>query len=278
MERHWFHSVILRDFYRVYRGAVIVVLVALSLHFGADMSSGDSLESVSDMLSTTRKEVIELPADDLVLIPMITAVTGTYDTAEAEAKWKHDNYVSDHGSLSSILPDVPVAGSPIRVFSDDLTSYVNRAISSDNTLTSTLDKLAPGIRSPTSSKTVSQIYEDRVGEWRDYARGVLSADNFAANDVKKSLETISKLKRAAQAAGTNYLIQPGGYIQLEQAGGQISNFLSQELSKLRVDMNRQIAAKTGFVLNEQQERADAMTAFEQAVTTWTDSGSAGSGY
>jgi hypothetical protein len=55
-----------------------------------------------------------------------------------------------------------------------------------------------------------------------------------------------------------------------QAGSQITNFVNQEFLKLRFDMERQLEAETRYALNEQQERTDAQSAFEEAMKQWTN--------
>ncbi|GHV45391.1 hypothetical protein FACS1894204_04410 [Synergistales bacterium] len=266
-------NIILR---RATRGAVIAVLVALALNGCADYLSAGG-DSVNEKIITATEENAAAWTDTYVALDgILKAVTATRKTLNDEAAWKHKNYTADHSSLFDIK--VPVIVGPAKIFSDNLTPHVNHAVNSDKTLGPLIDRFAPGSRTISNPVRFSDIYETRVGAWRDYARNVLSADNFAARDIVDSQGIISDLNKASYAAGDSYLILNGGYAQLEQAGGQISNFLSQELSKLRVDVNRQIEAKAGFALNEQQERADMVMAFEQAVKTWADPNPENSGY
>jgi P-type conjugative transfer protein TrbJ len=106
----------------------------------------------------------------------------------------------------------------------------------------------------------AQAYKDRIEEWQDYLHGVFEANNTQAAEIEDSQETIAELKRASLGAK--------GYRQVMQAGQQITVFVNQELSKLRVDLERQLEAETKYALNEQQEKADAAAAFEGAVKTW----------
>ncbi|GHS89996.1 hypothetical protein AGMMS49957_14560 [Synergistales bacterium] len=284
-QRNGFHGGVLR---RVARVAAIVVLAALTLNECANGLSADDITE-REKLKNAYAEVTTTGMDESVLNNIIKAVKATRQTVYDEAAWKHKNYVSDHASLSSLfMPNIPglsdalvaAIGFPERVFSDGLTPYVRNAVSSDLTLESLLDRFGPGSRGLIIPVRFSDVYESRVEAWRDYARAVLSADNFAARDIVDSQKTIAKLNSANKGAGADYFggIIKGGYVQLEQAGGQISNFLSQELLKLRVDINRQIEAKAGFALNERQETADVVMAFEQAVKEWALSGSGSSGY
>jgi hypothetical protein len=131
------------------------------------------------------------------------------------------------------------------------------------------DSLNPGSRNLSSSPVIfSEVYKSRVASgdvssWLDYARGALRANNYVARDVLSSQKTLKDLNDLGKLD-----LQATGYIQLEQVGGQMTNFLSHELSKLRVDVARQVEFEVEFSLNEQQEKTDELDAFAQAAKSW----------
>jgi hypothetical protein len=126
----------------------------------------------------------------------------------------------------------------------------------------------PGYRIPAAGETIrfSQIYKDRVGQWMTYALVAVAANNTQTGDAVSVQATIKSLHDASLAAGGS----GGGYRQLLQSRHQTANFMNQEISKLRTDIQRQIDAETRIALNERQERTDRQAAFEQAVSRWKD--------
>jgi hypothetical protein len=63
-----------------------------------------------------------------------------------------------------------------------------------------------------------------------------------------------------------------------QAANQADNYNNKALSRLRVDIMRQVEAETQFALYEQQERSGRVTAFERAVKSWTNVNSSSVAY
>jgi hypothetical protein len=129
----------------------------------------------------------------------------------------------------------------------------------------------PGYRTPVDGQTLrfSELYKSRVGQWQTYALAAITANNTQTSDATSVQTTIKSLHDASLAAE--------GYRQLLQSRHQTANFMNQEISKLRMDIQRQIDAETRIALNERQERADWQAAFEQAASRQT-SQTQGKGY
>ncbi|MDR1649749.1 MAG: hypothetical protein LBR71_05765 [Synergistaceae bacterium] len=130
----------------------------------------------------------------------------------------------------------------------------------------------PGYRTPPEGGETlrfSELYKDRVGQWQAYATAAIAANKTQTGDATSVQTTIKSLHDASLAAA--------GYRQLLQSRHQTANFMNQEISKLRMDIQRQIDAETQIALNERQERADWQAAFDQAVNRWK-SQTQGKGY
>jgi hypothetical protein len=168
--------------------------------------------------------------------------------AKQEASDKHQNYIKDHVPVFTKV-------APGRETND----YIDKM--------TVLNFTAADPGTPT---VFSAAYRDRVGEFQTDALKVLQNNNTAALDIKNSQSKISQLKTASEGQES--------YISTVQAGGQISVFLSQEISKLRADIDRQIVAETQFTLNEQREREEELLAFEGALKSWAAVESAGESY
>jgi hypothetical protein len=207
-------------------------------------------DSVTNQTTRATAENTEVLADIALFnrLPNMVGMTKSADAlAKQEAKDKHSNYIKDHLPLFSKV-------APGR----DVNDYMDKM------------DFSFGAAAPTVPVIFSRAYESRVAEFQGHARDVLKGNNIAAGDIKSSQDKISRLKSASDGADA--------YVRLIQSGGQISTFLGQELSKLRVDIARQLQAEAEFTLNEQEERKDELLAFEQALKSWTDSGSVGEGY
>jgi hypothetical protein len=179
---------------------------------------------------------------------MVDMTKKTDELAKQEANDKHTNYAKDH---------VPVLTkvAPGRETND----YIDNATA-----------LNLGVTDPGTPTIFSTAYQDRVEEFRLGARNILQSNNAAARDIKNSQNKILQLKAASDGSES--------YIGLTQAGGQISTFLSQETSKLMIDIDRQIVAETQFTLNEQREREEELLAFEGALKSWAIAEGAGERY
>ncbi|MDR2779809.1 MAG: hypothetical protein LBB28_01650 [Synergistaceae bacterium] len=236
------------------RGAAVVLtaaaMTAASFHSWPRMADAGG-PSTQEQTRIAIAENAEATAD-IVLFnsnPNMVGMTKNTDlTAKDEADEKHKNYANDH---------VPVVNkvAPGRETNDYIKEMTDLNFSAADPQTPTI---------------FSAAYQNRVGDFQAGARNILQSNSVAASDIKNSQSKISRLKTASD--GTE------SYIGMAQAGGQISTFLSQELSKLRVDISRQIIAETDFTLNEQREREEGLLAFGQALRSWTASGSTGGSY
>lgn len=118
----------------------------------------------------------------------------------------------------------------------------------------------PGYRDSGSTQNYAQLYKDRMGAWQKYWEAAMKANNMSVESIKNSQSLIKLLNDAAKSSE--------GQHQALQAANQISIYMAQQLSELRMDMQRQIDTQAKYALNEQQERADEQAAYETAIGTW----------
>jgi DNA-binding helix-hairpin-helix protein with protein kinase domain len=176
-----------------------------------------------------------------------------------ESTKDEERYADDHATLKDI------------VFSDssgDMQSlynmlYSNSALSFAAQLDiEKFEAQNPGYRDTSKEGYISfaEIDKDRMSQWQDYAYGVFEANNHEAYDVKSSQGLIKKLNTA--------FLNAEGYRQLVQASSQTSDFMGQEVVRLRLDMQRALEAQMKYALNEWQEDADEQAAFEEGIKSW----------
>jgi hypothetical protein len=72
----------------------------------------------------------------------------------------------------------------------------------------------------------------------------------------------------AKDSGENEMMR---YRKAMQVRNQTNLFAAQEVSNLRLDIARQIDARTKFALTVQRTRTDRQAAFERSVGTWKQS-------
>jgi hypothetical protein len=207
-------------------------------------------DSAADQTTRAIAENAEVLADILLfnnLPNMVDMTKKTGDLAKQEATDKHTNYMKDHLQLTSRV----APGRDVNDYTDKIDFGFNVDV-------------------PSVPVVFSQAYESRVTAFQGHARDILKYNNIAAVDIKNSRDKISRLKSASDGADA--------YVRLIQSGGQISVFLGQELSKLRVDISRQLQAEAEFTLNEQDEKEGELLAFEQALKEWTNLESSGGDY
>jgi hypothetical protein len=223
-----------------------------------------------------------IDAEEKALLTLATAgvvtegVTMGFEIAEYTAKEKErDNrdasYKKDHTALGSVVwrdfgPDIAARygtltpGNPPAA--DEL-SFVT-AFSREK-----FDEQNPGYREAGDTQYVNfaDAYTARVNNLQSSAYNILLANNQEAQFAVLLQGYMSNLNDASLGAY--------GYRQLAQAGNQREYFANQGLSTLRADEERLTDARVRFALNERQERADALSAFSQAVRTWKDQSSGG---
>ncbi|MDR2176327.1 MAG: hypothetical protein LBO82_10395 [Synergistaceae bacterium] len=206
------------------------------------------------------------------------SMESTLETETAMDVWEEAQYQLDHGVLDDVVwRDI---SGDIKELYDGLSSMQVAAFSFMNPAAAALSfsQQYPGYRKHQSGTYIdfAQAYKTRVdgnlilgGGLQGYLKGVLKANNSEFLAVQKAQEQIKKLKDASDNAGY--------YRQMWQAGDQIVNVVNQEISQLRIDIQRQLDAELRYALNEQQERADGQAAFEWAVQEWQTQ-SSGKGY
>jgi hypothetical protein len=84
------------------------------------------------------------------------------------------------------------------------------------------------------------------------------------------MKSVASMKEAsfAKDSGKSEMMR---YRKSIQARNQMSLFAAQEVSSLRLDIARQIDARTKFALTVQRTRTDRQAAFERSVGMWRQS-------
>jgi hypothetical protein len=203
-----------------------------------------------------------------------TAVTESnkYSLLVQRDKRIEEDYDNDHLALSAediVWTDwtADISALYAKLASENMFSFVPAA----GLTRQAFDQMYPGYLSSPAASVIDFAagYETRAGNAQDYAYGVLEANNSEAQGVLNSQPSIAKMDTVFRNVGY--------YRQLLQADTQVSTFTNQALSKLRIDLGRQIEARHTFALEERQERTDVTAAFNQAVREWK-SQSPGAGY
>ena len=163
------------------------------------------------------------------------------------AETKHLHYGMDHRRLDDL----------VREMEGKVYDYYAGASESAGRVT------YPGYR-PAPNGNYAALYRSRVNNWEEYMRKVTEGNGKAAEDVRKAASEVKKLNDASDEAY--------GYLQLIQADARINNFVNEELVKLQADLGRRLDLKVSIEMNDAQERADELSAFEAAVASWKNSG------
>jgi|GEM_PF-4204904 len=121
-------------------------------------------------------------------------------------------------------------------------------------------KQHPGYRESDKTQDYSQLYKDRMDYWQKYWEAVFKANQMTVETIKDQQSLIQQLNEAAKSSV--------GQHQALQAANQIAIYMAQQLSELRMDMQRQMDSQAEFAMNEQQERVDEQAAMEAAIGTW----------
>lgn len=117
----------------------------------------------------------------------------------------------------------------------------------------------PGYRTEVETD-YSTLYKDRVVDWQKYYLAALEVNQLEAKRIIDQQAFLGELHAAASSAvGQNQLIQ---------AGNQIAVYMAQQMTQLRLDMQRQIESQSTYMLDHKQGEADDHSAFEAAVGTW----------
>lgn len=117
----------------------------------------------------------------------------------------------------------------------------------------------PGYRS-ISEINYPSFYKERVFDWQKYYRAAMEANHLEAKRILDEQAFLQALHNAANSAV--------GQNQMVQAGNQIAVFMAQQMTQLRLDIQRQIESQSTYMLGQQQNEADEQSAWEEAVGTW----------
>jgi hypothetical protein len=223
------------------------------------------LESYRDELTVLQAERAAALGLEYAIKSTEEDITKAMEAIAAEAARRdvmevRPEYKKDHEALADVVSrDITV----------EVAAIYAALILADNNI---FDGDIPKYRTPREGQSLNfaDIYRDRVGKWQTYALAAIAANNTQTSDATSAQETIKSLHDAS--------LNAGGYRQLMQSRHQTANFMNQELSKLRTDIQRQIDAETWIAANERQERTDRQAAFDQAVSRWASSDVKGKGY
>jgi hypothetical protein len=118
----------------------------------------------------------------------------------------------------------------------------------------------PGYRGLGSDIAYLDDYKDMMAKWRRYSEAFVAANNSQALETETDAKSVSSMK---DAVFSNTM-----YRKSAQVRNQVNLFASQEVSNLRLDIARQVDARTKFALTLQRTRTDRRAAFERSVGTW----------
>ncbi|MDR1740620.1 MAG: hypothetical protein LBR38_02070 [Synergistaceae bacterium] len=174
-----------------------------------------------------------------------------------EAVWK-----ADHSQLGNIYwKDV---SADIKAMCDGLSS--GGALSFSSAMAIEKWFLQQGYWVPNSSYDFVANYKTRASGFNGYVKTALKANNTAAAGVLADQARIKQIKEADDSMSIPVLGQVlAVYNKAMEAGFQASEMAVQELSMLRLDLQRHVDAETRYAMNEQQERTDVQAAFDGAV-------------
>lgn len=103
-------------------------------------------------------------------------------------------------------------------------------------------------------------YKTRVADWQRYYRAALEANHIEAKRILDEQLFLESLNTASANAE--------GQVQMLQAANQIAVYMAQQITQLRLDMQRQIESQATFMLNQQQSDTDERAAWEEAIGEW----------
>jgi hypothetical protein len=250
-------------------GAFITAcLIALALLQGSVFrtraDAGDLSKEVAELgtLATELGILLGLETYGLTVEQdILDTVNDMYDLLQKTEKRDQENYALDHEGLENGYIVWSDQTDAIRALYEKLSAA--GALSFAETVSyEKFKEQNPGYRNAPDDGYIdfSETYKDRIGQFQQYAYGVVSANNDETHRVVNSQTLIKGLNDASFAAGY--------YRKLFQASDQIANFTNQTVSSVRIDIQRQIESQTVFTLNARQERADAHASLKQAIKKW----------
>lgn len=124
------------------------------------------------------------------------------------------------------------------------------------------NKRYPGYRSEDNINYPS-LYKERVSDWQRYYRAAMEANQMEANRIMDEQAFLQELNDAANSAE--------GQVQMVQAGNQIAMYMAQQMTQLRLDMQRQNESQMTYMGNQKQDSIDEQEAWESAIGTWQPS-------
>lgn len=101
------------------------------------------------------------------------------------------------------------------------------------------------------------LYKDRVSEWQKYYRAAMEANQMEAKRLLDEQEFLQELHEAANSAE--------GQVQMVQAGNQIAMYMAQQMTQLRLDMQRQNESQMTYMGNQKQDSIDEQAAWEKSI-------------
>lgn len=113
-----------------------------------------------------------------------------------------------------------------------------------------------------TQKNYAAYYKTLVENWQKYIRAALEVNHLEAKKIMDDQAFIEELKKATESSQ--------GQHQALQAGNQIAIYMAQQLSQLRMDMQRQIELQAEYAGTVQQSSTDTHTAAKEAIGEWKE--------
>lgn len=106
------------------------------------------------------------------------------------------------------------------------------------------------------------FYKERAEEWTKYYKAAMEVNHLEVKRIFEEQAFLNELHSASNSAV--------GQNQLLQAGNQIAVHMGQQMTQLRLDINRQIESQTNYMMNAKQDETHEQVAWEEAIGTWKE--------
>jgi hypothetical protein len=181
-----------------------------------------------------------------------------HDDYDAHVKKEKSDYEEDHKAwTNNVFKD---RNGAMDTLYTGLLNGGALSFSSESGAASGFETENPGYRGLGSGIAYLDDYKDMMSKWRRYSEAFIEANNSQALETETNAKSVTSMKDA--------IFSNSVYRKSMQVRNQVNLFASQEVSNIRLDIARQVDARTKFALTLQRTRTDRQAAFERSVGTW----------
>ncbi|MDR2779810.1 MAG: hypothetical protein LBB28_01655 [Synergistaceae bacterium] len=183
-----------------------------------------------------------------------------YDDYAAHVKKEKSDYAADHKAwTNNVYKDL--SGGMDTLYKGLLDGGALSFSSGPDAAAMGFDAANPGYRGLGGNIAYLDDYKDMMSEWRKYSEAFIEANNSQIRETETLVKSVTSMR--------DETFSQSAYRKSMQARNQTNLFAGQEVSNLRLDIARQIDARTKVALTLQRTRTDRQAAFERSVGTWT---------